>query len=107
MSFVDPPPSATPPVLRETDVDPNPLVQFGAWLQEALAARLKLPEAMTLATATPDAPGGPVPRPPHWGGFRVVPTMIEFWQGQENRLHDRLRYRRGDGGRWLLERLAP
>ena len=50
-----------------------------------------------------------VPRPPHWGGFRVVPSEIEFWQGGPNRLHDRLRYRRDDGaGRdWIIERLAP
>lgn len=47
-----------------------------------------------------------VPRPPHWGGYRVVPEEIEFWQGRENRLHDRLRYRRA-GEAWLRERLAP
>ncbi len=46
------------------------------------------------------------PRPPHWGGYRVTPERIEFWQGRENRLHDRLLYtRRGD--RWQIERLAP
>jgi pyridoxamine 5'-phosphate oxidase len=48
-----------------------------------------------------------VPRPPYWGGYRVIPTSIEFWQGQPNRLHDRLRYRPLDGDRWCLERLAP
>ena len=50
---------------------------------------------------------GPIPRPPFWGGYRVVPTSIEFWQGRLNRLHDRLRYRRLDHGDWRLERLAP
>jgi pyridoxamine 5'-phosphate oxidase len=48
-----------------------------------------------------------IPRPPHWGGYRVAPTMIEFWQGRENRLHDRLRYRRLPDGSWTCERLAP
>ncbi|MBM3355344.1 MAG: pyridoxamine 5'-phosphate oxidase [Betaproteobacteria bacterium] len=46
------------------------------------------------------------PRPAHWGGYRVLPSRIEFWQGRENRLHDRLQYRRGASG-WTLERLAP
>ena len=49
---------------------------------------------------------GDVPRPEHWGGYRLRPESYEFWQHRENRLHDRLRYRR-DVGRWLLERLAP
>ena len=48
------------------------------------------------------------PRPSHWGGYRVTPSRIEFWQGRENRLHDRLLYRRGkDAGAWTIERLAP
>ncbi len=51
---------------------------------------------------------GDVPTPPHWGGYRVCPTAIEFWQGQANRLHDRLRYTRaGDGASWTLQRLSP
>lgn len=46
------------------------------------------------------------PRPPHWGGYRLVPDTWEFWQGRKSRLHDRLRYRQ-DGGAWVRERLAP
>ncbi len=48
-----------------------------------------------------------VPRPPHWGGYRVLPEEVELWQGRPNRMHDRLRYRRSDDGGWLIERLAP
>ena len=51
-------------------------------------------------------PGEKVPLPPYWGGFRVVPDTIEFWQGRESRLHDRIRYVR-DGDRWRIERLSP
>ena len=197
--------------LSETDVDPDPLRQFGSWLQQAIAAKLPEPTAMTLATvggdgtpaarivllkgadaagfvfftnyesrkgaelsAHPEAallfhwvelerqvriegtasklvpedsdayfasrphlarigawaspqsrvipdrewlerevaaardrfPGEQVPRPPHWGGYRVEPRTIEFWQGRASRLHDRLRYGR-DGGSWRIDRLAP
>jgi pyridoxamine 5'-phosphate oxidase len=49
----------------------------------------------------------PVPRPPYWGGHRVIPLSIEFWQGRPSRLHDRLRYQRNEGGTWLIERLSP
>lgn len=49
---------------------------------------------------------GDVPLPPHWGGFRVAPETIEFWQGRDSRLHDRIRYIR-EGGAWRVERLSP
>lgn len=198
--------------LSETDVDPNPFKQFGIWFQQAVNAQLLEPNAMTLATATPN--GQPfarmvllkdfdergfvfytnyqsnkgkqltdnphaalvfwwaalerqvriegkiekiasqesdayfhsrpresqlgawvsdqsqiitnrdlleqkleelkaqytdreIPRPSHWGGFRVIPTNIEFWQGRPSRLHDRLRYRLSQEGSWLIERLSP
>ncbi|MGH2504700.1 MAG: pyridoxamine 5'-phosphate oxidase [Ktedonobacterales bacterium] len=51
--------------------------------------------------------GREVPRPPHWGGFRVLPQVVEFWQGRPSRLHDRLRYTRAPDGDWRIERLAP
>lgn len=50
--------------------------------------------------------GRPIARPEHWGGLRVVPEVVEFWQGRADRLHDRLRYRR-EGDAWVVERLAP
>jgi pyridoxamine 5'-phosphate oxidase len=50
---------------------------------------------------------GDVPLPEHWGGYRVTPEAIEFWQGRESRLHDRIRYVREAGGRWKVERLSP
>ena len=196
--------------LAESDADPDPLRQFERWFEDALRARLALPNAMTLATAS--AAGAPAaravllkgidgggfvfhtnyrsrkgrelearaaacllflwselerqvriegrvekvspqdsddyfatrplgarlsawacaqsepvssreileksmeqarwrygerpPRPPHWGGYRVVPQAIEFWQGRADRLHDRLLYTRDAGG-WRIERLAP
>jgi pyridoxamine 5'-phosphate oxidase len=199
--------------LDETTVAPDPIRQFSAWYDEAVAAGVPEPEAMTLATATPagrpsarvvllrgfDAQGfcfytnygshkgreltanphaaltfhwpdlerqiriegcverttaaesdeyfrtrpstsrigawsspqsevisdrgslealfarfradhpddSAIPRPPNWGGFRVVPERIEFWQGRPSRLHDRLRFRRDADGAWTLERLAP
>jgi pyridoxamine 5'-phosphate oxidase len=51
--------------------------------------------------------GAVVPRPANWGGLRVVPETVEFWQGRPDRLHDRLRFRREHGGAWTVERLAP
>lgn len=51
-------------------------------------------------------PGAEVPAPPHWGGYRVTPVAMEFWQGRASRLHDRIRYARRDGA-WVIERLSP
>jgi pyridoxamine 5'-phosphate oxidase len=63
-------------------------------------------EVAALAARYPDQP---VPRPDYWGGYRLAPDRIEFWQGRANRLHDRLRYRRDDpgAGAWIVERLSP
>ena len=51
--------------------------------------------------------GAEITRPPHWGGYMVIPTVIEFWQGRTNRLHDRLQYSKMQDGSWKIERLAP
>jgi pyridoxamine 5'-phosphate oxidase len=60
-----------------------------------------------LAEVTARFADGEVPTPRHWGGYVVSPETIEFWQGGGNRLHDRFRYTRRSGGRWLIERLSP
>jgi pyridoxamine 5'-phosphate oxidase len=81
--------------------------QLGAWAStqsRVLGSRDVLEAA--LGAATVKFEDGPVPLPPHWGGFRVTPSEIEFWQGRASRLHDRLRYRREDD-RWVMERLSP
>jgi pyridoxamine 5'-phosphate oxidase len=70
----------------------------------ALANRAQLDEAV--AELERQLEGEEVRRPEHWGGYRVRPDAYEFWQHRDNRLHDRLRYRR-DGDAWRLERLAP
>ncbi|MGW4377969.1 pyridoxamine 5'-phosphate oxidase [Streptomyces albidoflavus] len=84
--------------------------QIGAWASDQSAVvpgRATLDRAYAdLAARHPE--GEEVPVPPHWGGYRVTPRTVEFWQGRENRLHDRLRYvRSGDGEGWRVERLAP
>ncbi|KHD78604.1 pyridoxamine 5'-phosphate oxidase [Actinoplanes utahensis] len=81
--------------------------RLGAWAS-AQSTVLPGPEALAegLARAAERFGDGPVPAPPHWGGLRVRPESVEFWQGRSSRLHDRLRFRReGDG--WTVERLAP
>jgi pyridoxamine 5'-phosphate oxidase len=70
-----------------------------------LATRAALEQAMK-AVETRHADGA-VPRPPFWGGYRLSPDAVEFWQGRRNRLHDRLRYRRDQDGEWIRERLSP
>lgn len=81
--------------------------QLGAWASrqsEVLTDRTVLDQRLEEADAR--FSGGPVPRPEHWGGYRIDPDAVEFWQGRPSRLHDRLRYSRA-GSRWVLERLSP
>ena len=81
--------------------------QLGAWASPqsaVLADRADLDRRFEAAgTKVPHQ----VPRPAHWGGYRLVPVLIEFWQGREDRLHDRLCFTLGRNGRWRLQRLAP
>lgn len=81
--------------------------QLGAWASpqsQVVASRAALDElaaAVEARFATSD-----IPAPPHWGGYRLAPVEVEFWQGRPGRLHDRIRYRQ-DGDGWVRERLAP
>ncbi|MFD2763646.1 pyridoxamine 5'-phosphate oxidase [Micromonospora eburnea] len=83
--------------------------QLGAWAStqsRVIPDRAAL-DAAYRAAAERFVAVEPVPVPPHWGGFRVLPETVEFWQGRASRLHDRLRFRHTDGGTWVIERLAP
>ena len=81
--------------------------QLSAWASsqsDAVPGRAALEQRMAeLARRYPDQ----VPRPPYWGGYRLTPEAIEFWQSREDRLHDRILYRRTRGRNWKIERLAP
>ena len=82
--------------------------RIGAWSSpqsQVLADREEL-DRLVAETEARFAGVQDVPRPPFWGGYLVAPDVVEFWQGRQSRLHDRLRYRR-EGDDWVLERLAP
>ncbi|MFD9329697.1 pyridoxamine 5'-phosphate oxidase [Streptomyces sp. NPDC060065] len=83
--------------------------QLGAWASAqstVIGSRAELDASYAeLSARYPE--GEQVPVPPDWGGFRVAPQTVEFWQGRENRLHDRLRYVAAADGSWTVERLSP
>jgi pyridoxamine 5'-phosphate oxidase len=82
--------------------------QLGAWVSEqskVIAGRGDLDARFEQLSAT--YKDRPIPRPPHWGGYRVLPVLFEFWQGRADRLHDRFAYRLRDAKDWVIERLSP
>jgi pyridoxamine 5'-phosphate oxidase len=88
--------------------DSRPLgSKIGAWASEQSQRVENRKQLETRFKEYGEKFGDRVPRPPHWGGYRVKPETIEFWQGRDSRLHDRLRYRWQDDASWLIERLAP
>ncbi len=82
--------------------------QLGAWASEqsrVIAGRGALEQRFNEMAAT--YKDLPIPRPPHWGGYRVIPLVFEFWQGRPDRLHDRFNYRLREANDWVIERLSP
>lgn len=82
--------------------------QLGAWASnqsEVISSREVLER--TMEELTREYKNKTIPLPPYWGGFRLAPVMFEFWRGRPSRLHDRIRYRLADEGKWVIERLAP
>jgi pyridoxamine 5'-phosphate oxidase len=82
--------------------------RLGAWVShqsQVIPSRRVLEQG--LREVEKRFPDGEIPLPPYWGGYRVVPDTIEFWQGRESRLHDRIRYVREEGKEWTIERLSP
>lgn len=82
--------------------------RLGAWVsdQSSVISSRKILE-LKLDEMKRKFANGDIPLPSFWGGYRVVPQVLEFWQGRENRLHDRLQYERQSTGEWLIRRLAP
>lgn len=80
--------------------------RIGAWASPQSRTVASRDELEARVAEARSRHGDNPPRPPHWGGYRVVPTLFEFWQGRESRLHDRMQYTLADGC-WVLERLAP
>ena len=80
---------------------------MGAWASEQSS---EVPDRATLEAREAEYSqrfGDSPPRPPHWGGYRLLPERLEFWQGRPSRLHDRLEYRKQADGSWTIVRLAP
>jgi pyridoxamine 5'-phosphate oxidase len=80
--------------------------RIGAWASTQSATIASRPWLEARVKAAEAQYGGSPPRPPHWGGFRVIPDWLEFWQGRQSRLHDRIAYTREASG-WVVSRLSP